>query len=138
MFSVVNVTFIGCCLLLVIIFWDDDFSSSSNSRLIIFLYWVFVSFATIMGRLAARVVQRRLRSRGVIRIPALLAGCSSKVADLQRSIDGAPALGYEARGVVLRDDDDVSDWQQRNGDNGLPVLGTLPALPPRSARECAA
>ncbi len=131
MFSVFKVTFLGCGVLLVLIFWSDDWQQASNSRLIIFLYWLMVSFAVVSGRFAVRSVQRRLRERGLIRIPAILIGCADKLRQLIRSIDNAPGLGYLPVGVLLRDKDEYLRWQEGSGaaaSTSLPVLGVFDDL----------
>ena len=114
LFSVVKLTIVGCFILFAAILWDDNFGSSLNSRLIILVYWLLVSLSVMFGRLTARAVQRRLRERGIIRIPAILLGCADKVADLYRSLKSAPALGYLPLGVVLQPADPKGENAERD------------------------
>lgn len=129
-FTVVRISFVGCCLLGVAILWDDSGTQSSASRYVIILYWVLFVCIVCFGRLFARSMQRNLREKGVISVPVLLVGTVGKLEELFASVTNSPALGYKPLGIVLRSNDE-SLRRERFVSNGqvLPILGTFAVLP---------
>lgn len=129
-FTVVRISFIGCCILGVAILWDDSGSQGSTSRYVIILYWVLFVLIVCCGRLFARSMQRSLREKGVITIPVLLVGTVVKLKELLTSITNSPALGYKPLGIVVRNQEEYLH-RERFVTNGqvLPMLGSFSMLP---------
>ncbi len=128
-FSLVRISFYGCLLLMLVIYFDDDFKRAGISRLIIVLYWIFMALLLIAGRSLARALQRRLRRRGIIRIPALVIGDAERVADVLTSLKHFRWYGYRVQGVVLHNEAEIASWQQNTQEfSYAPVLGILPQL----------
>jgi len=138
-FTVIRICFVGCCLLGVAILLDDENFSSHNTRLLVFLYWAELSCAVSGGRVVARWLQRRLRERGVIKIPVMLAGSASKLNDLVASVVRVQALGYVPIGAVLNTANEVEQWKMLQTSQTsqtahseiqtIPALGTFAHLP---------
>ncbi|MCS6809032.1 MAG: sugar transferase [Candidatus Kapabacteria bacterium] len=108
-FTVVRVTFIGCCILGLLIFLDD-LTPAQNPRLLILLYWVALCSGICLGRIAARMVQRALRIRGYIAFPTVLVGSASHVRSLLTSVCQAPAFGFRPIGAVMVNVQEVERW----------------------------
>jgi len=132
-FTVIRICFVGCCLLGVAILLDDENFSSHNTRLLVFLYWAELSCAVSCGRVAARWVQRRLRERGIIKIPVMLVGSAAKLNDLVSSVVHVKALGYVPMGAVLNTPNEIEQWKilqpLHPGLQNIPALGTFAHLP---------
>lgn len=122
-FTVVRITFVGCCILGGVIFLDD-LTSAQNSRLLMLLYWLAFCASISLGRIIARTVQRALRTRGIISFPALLVGCAENVRSLLASVRQAPAFGFQPVGVVMSDTDEAERWRSQSAQSAdLPLLG---------------
>jgi exopolysaccharide biosynthesis polyprenyl glycosylphosphotransferase len=141
LFTIVRISFIGCCLLGVLIFLDDS-GSPQNTRLLVLLYWIALCSSIIGGRLAARIVQRVLRKRGVISFPVLLLGSAANLRVLADSISRAPEFGFEPIGVVVNEVREIEQWQTLSVRDSaaaaalqlplplpLPMCGTFSELP---------
>ncbi len=128
-FSVVRISFYGCLLLMFLIYFDDDFKRAGISRLIIILYWILNALFLVMGRIIARSVQRRLRRRGIIRIPAIIIGDAERIADVAQSLRQYRWYGYQVQGIVLHNTEELKRWQAQSDTHALPVLGTVADLP---------
>jgi exopolysaccharide biosynthesis polyprenyl glycosylphosphotransferase len=127
-FTVLRVTFVGCCVLGVVIFLDD-LGNAANTRLLVLFYWIafFCSIAT--GRIIARAVQRSLRKQGHISFRVLLFGCANNIASLVDSLQHAPEFGFQPIGVVLSEQHELNIWnneyQTRTNTEGLKMLGVF-------------
>ncbi len=130
-FTLVRISFIGCCILAVAILWDDAGSGPSSSRFVIVVYWVLFVFIMCSARLFIRSIQRHFREKGVISLPVVLIGTANKLMELVESVQRAPALGYRPLGVVVQDAEIQNETRQHFtfGGNLLPVLGSFDELP---------
>ncbi len=121
--SIFKTTFVGCVLLFITIFIDDlsatATSSSLNSRFILFIYWFLLLSFLSVGRIGARIAQRKLRTQGILSYPTVLIGTPADVQDFYRSLQQAPALGYRPIGAIL------SESPPATTNFALPILGTL-------------
>lgn len=127
-FAVVRLTFVGTAIIFFAIFLDSNEYFQRNPRFVIVLYWIVLCGMVCFGRLFARQVQRRLRERGVIRVPALLVGSPRGLSALLADLERQPAWGYAVRGVVVRTALEVEEWRQ--GDRAsIPLFGTEDTLP---------
>lgn len=121
-FTVIRIAFLGCCLLAIAILWDDGGGQGTTSRFVIVVYWGVFITVVCSGRLFSRTVQRSLRERGIIRLPVILAGTSSKLEELLDSVKKAPALGYQPLGFIV---DETNGQRKKREEYSLPVLGVL-------------
>ena len=131
-FTVVRVTFIGCCVLGVLIFLDD-LTSPMNTRLLVLLYWLALCISIATGRIIARVVQRFLRKKGIITFQVLLVGCAEKIHSLVDSLKYAPEFGFQPIGVVLNEQRELDEWNARYRTapekQALRIWGTFAEMP---------
>jgi len=128
-FTIVRITFVGCCILGIVIF-IDDLTSAQNSRLLMLLYWLAFCASIALGRILARAVQRTLRRRGIISFPALLVGSAENVRTLLASVRQASAFGFQPMGVVMSDSTEAEKWLSRTvPDEELPLLGLFSDIP---------
>lgn len=123
-FTIIRVTFIGCCCLAILILLDDINMVQQNSRFIILLYWIDVSACIIIGRLIARLLQENLRRYGIISFPVLLMGSVGKIQELVQTIEKNSTFGYKPVGVVLDDENNKVLWEQSSRVH-LPVVGSF-------------
>jgi exopolysaccharide biosynthesis polyprenyl glycosylphosphotransferase len=120
-FTIIKQTFIGTGILYFVVVMSSSEYYRSNPRLIIVLYWLMLAGILIVGRLVARIAQRRLRMRGVIRVPAVLYGTVRNVRTLLDDLRRHPMWGYHVMGVVLAEQ---GIWD----DPAVPVLGSSAQL----------
>lgn len=135
-FTIIRITFIGCCILGLLIFLDD-LSPSQNPRLLIFLYWVAFCASVCLGRITARYTQRLLRIRNIITFPTLFVGSSDHIRSLLASVRQAPAFGFRPVGVVMSNPAEAEKWQsflendnnKNTKDTSPPLVGILNDIP---------
>lgn len=120
-FTIIKQTFIGTGILYFVVVMSSSEYYQSNPRFIIVLYWLMLASILIVGRLLARVAQRRLRMRGVIRVPAILYGSARNVRALLEDLKRHRMWGYHVQGVVLADGGMLDDAS-------TPVLGSTHQL----------
>jgi len=99
-FTILRVTFFGSFIIFFI--WLLD-SESKEPRMLFLLYFVIFSFSVILGRYSARVMQRVLRGKGIIIIPAIIVGTYEKTKELYGQILDATNWGYKTLGIILTD-----------------------------------
>ncbi|MFH1051916.1 MAG: sugar transferase [bacterium] len=99
-FTILRVTFFGS--FIVFFIWLLD-SESKEPRMLFLLYFVIFSFVVIMGRYSARVMQRILRGKGIIIIPAIIVGTLEKSRELFQKINDSTNWGYKTLGIILTD-----------------------------------
>lgn len=125
-FTVIRYTFIGSALFFLLIYFSSGESYQQNPRFVFVLYWVLVCGFACIGRFSARSLQRSMRERGSIRIPAVLVGTIDRLRDLFSDLERERAWGYQVVGVVLVTKPDVEgDWETTS----VPALGQVEDLP---------
>ncbi len=122
--SIFKTTFVGCMLLFVTIFLDDLSRSSAtsaalNSRFVLLIYWAMLVIFVSLGRIGSRILQRKLRTRGIVVYPTVLIGTPKEVASFSQSLERAPALGYRPIGAI------VTEYPAQPEQFPLPILGTV-------------
>lgn len=128
-FTIIRISFIGCCIVAVAILWDDAGAAPSSSRFVILVYWVLFMFIMCSARLFIRSLQRQLREKGIIRVPIVLIGTTNKLYELLESVQRAPALGYRPMGVVVQEEERQGERQHFTFSGSvLPVLGSFGEL----------
>ncbi|MBU3741698.1 MAG: sugar transferase [Candidatus Kapabacteria bacterium] len=115
-FTIIKQTFVGTAVLFFVVVMSSNDYHRENPRFVILVYWCGLTAALIVGRLVARLIQRSLRTRGIVRMPTLLYGTATNVRSLLEDLRRHPTWGYDVQGVVLRD-------PERWADTERPVLG---------------
>ncbi|ROL60838.1 sugar transferase [Bacteroidetes/Chlorobi group bacterium ChocPot_Mid] len=123
-FTILRVTFFGSFFIFFV--WLLD-SESKEPRMLFLLYFVIFSFIVILGRYSARIIQRFLRAKGIIIIPAIIVGTYVKSRELYQKIIRSKNWGYQTLGVVLTesgtDVKEGTDCGNTFKDDSLPVIG---------------
>ncbi len=121
-FTVFRVTFIGS--LVIFFIWLLD-SESKEPRLLFLVFFVVFGFTVNVGRYFVRVIQRKLREKGVIAIPSLIIGNFERAKRLYRDVNKYKKWGYEILGIILVNNENINnDEREAAEENGLPILGT--------------
>ncbi len=121
--AVVRAVLIGIAVLVLLVLGDSGEFYRSNFRAVSALYAGILLVSVGAARLAARMVQREARRRGLYRVPVLLVGNAAGVEQLVQEVSSIPHWGYQPVGLVLAEVDSYR-WQ-----HALPVVGTLESLP---------
>ncbi len=111
-FTILRVTFFGS--FIVFFIWLLD-SESKEPRMLFLLYFVIFSFTVIIGRYSARVMQRVLRGKGIITIPAIIVGTYEKTKELYNQILASTNWGYKTLGIILTDSDGEGKREKGEG-----------------------
>lgn len=124
-FTVIRYTFIGSALFFLLIYFSSGQAYQQNPRFVFALYWVLVCGFALIGRFSARSLQRSMRERGMIKIPAVLVGTADRLAELISDLHREKAWGYAVAGIVLVQRDDEASTSRLTA----PVLGSVDTLP---------
>ncbi|MFP4528729.1 MAG: sugar transferase [Candidatus Kapaibacterium sp.] len=116
-FAVFRVALVGTIIIVFFVFTD----TTKSPRMLFLLYFVVFSGSVIIGRMIARRIQKMLRKRRIIAIPALVVGDLKNAVNFHNRTHMSPAWGYESIGVVAAGGD-----KELSGD--VPVLGTIDNL----------
>jgi len=101
--QVAKFTFIGAAAFFLALTMTSGGYFRQNPRLVFALFWVLVTVCVTVGRLLARLVQRRLREHGIIQIRAILYGTAHECSVLLSTLSSQPSLGYVVQGALLLD-----------------------------------
>lgn len=107
-FAVVRTTFWGCFALFALIVIDSE--NFHRYRLKIIVFWLMLLVAVFAFRLGARLLQRSLRRRGVIVLPAVIIGSAQRASALLDWMRGNPSWGYDVRGAALESGELSTDY----------------------------
>jgi len=102
-FTIIRVTFFGSFIIFFI--WLLD-SESKEPRLLFLLYFVILSITVIIGRYIARVIQRKLREKGIIKIPSIIAGSYKNALELFEQVSSSKNWGYKVDAIILINNDE--------------------------------
>jgi exopolysaccharide biosynthesis polyprenyl glycosylphosphotransferase len=116
-FTILRVTFIGSFIIFFIWYLDSD---NKEPRMLFLVNFVILSIIVILGRYTARVVQRTLRAKEIVVIPAIIAGTHDKATELYNKIQSATNWGYRIIGCILTYG---YDSYQQDDNNGINILG---------------
>lgn len=122
LFKILQVTLVGCALIVFFILWD---STGRSPRLLFLLYFVNFSVFLILGRFLARRLQRNLRVRGIISIPAIIFGTFNRAQEFLRKAQSAKAWGYKPIGLVLQNPEEYQKAIQADSRETLGIAGEL-------------
>ena len=103
-----------------------EFRAFSYSRSVFVVDFLLVLLSVGLIRLIIRSVQTFVRSRQINLIPTLVVGRGHESSLFIREMRERPALGYRVIGVV---DTKLSEANQSDSYEGVPVVGTLQELP---------
>lgn len=109
--QVAKATFVGSAIFFVALTITSGDYFRHNPRIVFVIFWLLVTVGVVVGRLGARLVQRRLRAHGIIQIRALLYGTAQECSSLYDELQQLPWLGYSIQGVVLTD---VEHWGRKD------------------------
>lgn len=122
-FGVFRVSLAGFAIALFAMFLDG----SSFPRLMFLFSFASLTFFLIVGRFFARRIQRKLRMKGVISIPALIVGDCEKSEKLLDKMFKATAWGYSPIGVLFVSETELEKW--KNSESAIakrvPALGVV-------------
>lgn len=123
LFAIVRQTFFGTVIAFLGIFFNSTQQYQSNPRFIILLYWLAVIILVVIGRIIVRAIQRQLRIKGIVRIPALVVGTTQRIRTLLQDLQNEPGSGYAIVGAVT-----ITEEYNNIGLLETTVLGTIKQL----------
>ena len=107
-FAILKQTFFGTAILFFLILFDSSIRNQPRPRFTIVVFWVVLIVAVSLSRIIARRLQRSLRERRVVTIPAVLLGTPARLIELLHSLRLEPAWGYDVQGVVTVGSHDIA------------------------------
>jgi exopolysaccharide biosynthesis polyprenyl glycosylphosphotransferase len=125
--TIIRATMVGVLVLFFLIFLDDTSNETIvQSRLLIFGYWISLTFLMITGRLTQRSIQRNLLLAGVGLRNTIIVGWSDKAFKLCDMVLKYPALGYKVIGFVkAKAKGDNPQRSKSTAYQKIPVLGSI-------------
>ncbi len=96
-FALTRTIFIGTFILVFILFYP----SSESLRMLFVVYFILLSLCMIFGRYTIRLIEKKLRYKGIIAIPVIIIGDYDKAINFQSKTISAKNWGYKSLGVVL-------------------------------------
>ncbi len=118
LWTTVRTCFMGTFVFVFIILYQ----SAGSPRMLFAIYMVLLSFLISIGRYVLRLTQKKLRAKGVTKIPVLVVGTIEKAIQFEAQIESSKNWGYESKGIVLtshHDDDKLDEYPDAN------VLGSI-------------
>lgn len=98
-FVVMRASFWSCFALFMLIVIDSQ--NFNKYRLKIIIFWIILFSVVFTFRLAARLLQRNLRRRGIVAVSAVIIGSAQRITALLDWIRENPARGYDIRGLAV-------------------------------------
>ena len=125
-FTLFKVIFFGMLAIVFLVFLD----TAKSPRMIFLIYFAVMLSLIGFGRIFVRILQKRLRVKGIIEIPCLIIGTEKKAIDLSVQIKSAKAWGYKTIGFVYstQDNNNLSVNDCLSNDESIPVLGNYTNL----------
>lgn len=118
-FTILKVTFLGTFIIIFLVLNDIQ----SSPRMLFLLYFAFISFSMLIGRITARELQKRLRAKGIIKIPVIIYGNAEKAYEFYRMTKLAKNWGYYAYGIILNKESEYDKLDNYKNGNDI-LLGT--------------
>lgn len=122
-FTILKVTFIGCFIIIFIVLNDIQ----SSPRMLFLIYFAFIATYMIIGRISSREIQKKLRAKGILKIPVIIYGTAQKAYDFYRMSKLAKNWGYHPFGIVLTESDEFHKLENINNIENI-VIGTTSNL----------
>lgn len=97
LFSAFRVILIGCMLIVFLVLFD----SSQSPRMLFLIYFIVLFVFVAIGRTASRRIHRKLRRSGIISIPVIVIGTSTRANELFHKVQKSKAWGFRPLGIVL-------------------------------------
>lgn len=125
LFSIIRVVFTGTFILVFFVLSE----LSGSPRMLFIIYFLVFTANISFGRFLARRLQKILRTKGIISIPAIIVGTSAKSREFYIKTKRAKPWGYNSIGVVLIDSNELNNWNaQHELTFEIPLLGTVENL----------
>ncbi len=122
-YSAVKVSLVGCGIIVFLVQSD----SSQSPRLLFLVYFAVLTVFLSIGRTISRRIQRSLRNKRVITIPAIIIGNTRKAAEFFRKTEKAKPWGYKSDGIILTDKAEFDNFNPEEYPD-VPVLGHVSQL----------
>jgi len=125
--TILRATIVGVLFLFFLIVIDDSTNTAIvQSRLLIFGYWIALTFLIITGRLLLRYFQRKLLLSGIGLRNTIIIGWSEKAFKLCDMVMQYPALGYKVIGFIKTGTKNQTGPRIKGSSyQSIPILGTL-------------
>lgn len=130
-FTILKVTFIGCFIIIFIVLNDIQ----SSPRMLFLIYFAFIATYMIIGRITSREIQKKLRAKGIIKIPVIIYGTAQKAYDFYRMSKLAKNWGYKPQGIVLTESDEFHKIENIKNIEKI-ILGTTNNLQEILFKHC--
>lgn len=105
------------------LFFRNTFLYENYPRSMFVYVWLFSVIFTVIGREIHRLIQVRLRVRGIANDNLLIVGTGRIARDIIGKVKNRPSLGYNIVGVVTAADEHQGRMV------GFPIIGNFPELP---------
>lgn len=114
----------------LLVFFAIVFDYGQSPRMLFLVYFAVNSITVSAGRVTIRLIQKGMRARGLIAVPALILGPAANSLQLIKRVSSNPAWGYKPIGVVLNNPEELTVWNTLDYSNatGVPVLGVIDNL----------
>lgn len=99
--QIIKSTVVGTLIISFLIFLDESrISAIADVRLVIFIYWLILTFLVVSFRLSIRTMQRVLLIKGILARNTIVIGDGKKALRVRENIQRFPALGFRFIGFV--------------------------------------
>ncbi len=122
LFTIVKTSVVGCGLVALILLIDNKSNRQSFGLDMLFYLFLFTTI-TVLGRIVSRLLQRRLREKGVLKTKVLLLGNREKLFDLVEQIRSSPWWGFQIEGVLLDSESHQEEWKNHYMTSSIPIVG---------------
>jgi exopolysaccharide biosynthesis polyprenyl glycosylphosphotransferase len=106
LFTVLKVSLFGTIFLSFSVLWGG----AQRARLLFLIFFFVLTFFVGLGRIFARRLQRKLKSRGVISIPCIIIGDHERGIEFFRKVELSKYWGYRPLGIVFNTDEEMNLW----------------------------
>ncbi len=96
-FTIIKTTFVGVLIIYLFVITDTQ----KTPRLTFLFYFFTITFITILLRLAVRKIQKKLRSKGIIKMSAIVIGTEEKINHITKDTIKSPGWGISCLGGIL-------------------------------------
>lgn len=103
-FAIIRAVFIGTFILIFVLFYP----SSESLRMLFVVYFLLLSLLMIFGRYTIRVIEKRLKFKGIITIPAIIVGDYVKAKEFHLKTLSSKNWGYHSLGIVLTESPNIN------------------------------
>lgn len=116
--TTVRSCFIGTFIFVFILIY----SSAGSPRMLFAIHLLLISFFVVSGRYILRLIQKKMRGKGLIKIPVIVVGTIEKAVTFEEHIRQSKNWGYDSKGIVLTSCHDKEKLEQYPNAN---ILGNV-------------